>query len=85
MFGVWKFELTDVKLTLVNTAFSRRLFEILTEKKLGKWSKTARNLVYFFEEFEKLCNISNKGHVHRLEDEIQKIETNLCEISRLYF
>ena len=84
-FGLEKLKLGDGKLALVKTTFSRSNFERLMEKELGKLSKTAKDLFYFFEEYGKLHNICNNVHACILENHIQKTKADMRRIFQLYF
>ena len=84
-FGLEKLKLGDGKLALVKATFSRSKFERLMEKELGKLSKTAKDLFYFFEEYGKLHNICNNVHACILENHIQKTKADMRRIFQLYF
>ena len=78
-------KLTDGKVTIVKATFSRSSFKKLTEKELGKLSKTARDLLHFFETFWSLCNIHDNVYVYLLEVQIQKTEKYTCGLFQLCF
>ena len=71
------------KLKLGDGTFSRSNFERLMEKELGKLSKTAKDVFYFFEKYGKLHNICNNVHVYILENHIQKTKADMCRIFQL--
>lgn len=70
LFGLKKFKMTDDKVKLIRTNFSRTdlIEKKLTKKELKKLSMRPKDLLHFIEEFEKLHNGRWNIHLHILED-----------------
>lgn len=53
LFGLEKFKQANIKLTLVETKFSRTEYKKIAKKGLGKTTKTVKDLFPFVDEFGK--------------------------------
>lgn len=58
---------------------------LIVKTTFSKLSKAERDMFRFFREFEKSHNIYSNIHVHMLEDQLHKTETDTCGVFQLYF
>ena len=82
-YGVEKFDKKDNKITLVTLRFS-----IVEYRKLDnfyKLSKTTDDLTHMINEYGKKHNLRSEVLIHLVNDQLQMIEKDTCEIYQIYF
>ena len=83
LFGLYKFQKSDHKITLISIKFSMSEYEKIKDTKQLK--TTTQDLLHLMYEFGKLHNIQDEITVFSLDDQLQKIETDTCGIFQIYF
>ena len=83
LFGLYKFQKSDHKITLISIKFSMSEYEKIKDTKQLK--TTTQDLLHLMYEFGKLHNIEDEITVFSLDDQLQKIETDTCGIFQIYF
>lgn len=84
LFGLEKFKQANIKLTLVETKFSRTEYKKIAKKGLGKTTKTVRDLFPFVDEFGKQHNVTDKISKYFLDNQIQKRNKHLWYIPIIF-
>ena len=83
LFGLNKFQKSDRKITLISVKFSMSEYEKIKDTKQLK--TTTQDLLHLMYEFGKLHNIEDEITVFSLDDQLQKIDTDMCGIFQIYF
>ena len=83
LFGIEKFQKKDNKITLITLKFSMNEYEKI--KNGHRLRPTTQDLLHLMYEFGKLHKIKDIVKVHLVDDQLQKIETDMCGMFQLYF
>ena len=83
LFGIEKFEKKDKKVTLITLKFSMIKYEKIRNG--HRLTLTAQDLLHLMNEFGKLYKIKDIVKVHLVDDQLQKIEMDICGMFQLYF
>ena len=83
LFGIEKFRKKDNKITLITLKFSMNEYEKI--KNGHRLRPTTQDLLHLMYQFGKLDKIKDIVKVHLVDDQLQKIETNMCGMFQLYF
>ena len=83
LFGIEKFQKKDQKITLISIKFSMKEYEKI--KNEHRLRPTTQDLLHHTYEYGRLHKINDTITVHSVDDQLQKIETDMCGIFQLYF
>ena len=84
LFGIEKLKKKRMKkVTLITVKFS--MIEYEKTRNGHKLTPTAQDLLHLMNEFGKLNKIKDIVKVHLVDDQLQKIETDICGMFQLYF
>ena len=83
LFGIEKLKKRDKKVTLITLKFS--IIEYEKIRNGHRLTPTAQDLLHLMNKFGKLHKIKDIVKVHLVDDQLQKIETDICEMFQLYF
>ena len=83
LFGIQKLKKKDQKITLISLKFSMKEYEKI--KTGHQLRETTQDLLHLMYEDGKLHNINDNVTIHAVDDQLQRIYTDTCEMFQLYF
>ena len=83
LFGLQKFQKKDRKITIITVKFSMKEYEKI--KNEHRLRPTTQDLLHLIYDYGRLHNIKDSVTVHAVDDQLQKLETDTCEIFQLCF
>ena len=87
LFNLEKFNKKDTKINLVSLTFSIESYKQIKEKSLDNLKNTAKDFFHLLSEFGKTKQKNKKKEMKiiLLDDQLQELTTDTCEIFQLYF
>ena len=83
LLGIETFKSKDKKITLITLKFSMKEYEKI--RHANRLNTTAIDLLHLIRELGKLHGIKDEVTIHLVDDQLQKLETDMCGIFQLYF
>ena len=83
LFGIQKLQKKDQKIILISLKFSMKEYEKIKNEHLLR--PTTQDLLHLVYEFGRLHKIDDVITIHSVDDQLQKLEMDMCGIFQLYF
>ena len=85
LYGINKFNKKDDIATLISVKFSVDAYQNLNSSELTKLNTTVADFFHLINEFGKLHNIKNEIVLYLVDDQLQKLTSDTCDIFQWYF
>ena len=80
LYGINKFNKKDDIATLISVKFSVDAYQNLNSSELTKLNTTVADFFHLINEFGKLHNIKNEIVLYLVDDQLQKLTSDTCDI-----
>ena len=85
LYDINKFNKKDDITISISVKFSVDAYQNLNSSELTKLNTTVADLFHLTNEFGKLHNINNEIVLYLVDDQLQKLTSDTCDIFQLYF